>query len=226
VWQVALVAQHASESPVRLRIQSGSLSFLATGVNPAGVEQRAAVNRFVDVLGDVELPPHEVRRVPLGEFRLAVDGLIASRGRWELALNAGSLEVEGRELPAMHVAVEPCEVVRLDQRLPTAAVEPSELVRYVQAGAPSIAALLERAVRIDNARRAEALEAVIPAALALDDDNLKRIVPALRWLGGERKIGGDPRAWRSWLEARLAASEKSRSGRATSAGDRLAVRSR
>lgn len=213
VYAVVLRASHAGDAPVRLQVPSGSLSFLATGVDPSGIERRSAVNRFVDVLAHVELAPHTEHEIALGRFSLAVGGLIAARGRWELALNAGTLTTGARELPAMHVVVAPCEVVRLDPRLPTGAVEPAELLRYVEAGAPSIAALLERAVRVENSRRNEALETLMPAALELDDETLKRIVPALRWLGGERDLGGDPRAWRLWLNRRLAARMDRPSGR-------------
>lgn len=212
VYAVVLRASHAGDVPVHLQVPSGSLSFLATGVDPSGIERRSAVSSSLDVLADVELSPHAQRDIALGRFSLSVGGLIAARGRWELALNAGTLTSGARELPAMNVSVAPCEVVRLDPRLPTGAVAPDELVRYVEAGAPSIAALLERAVRIDNSQRDAALEALLPAALKLDDEQLKRILPALRWLGGERALGGDPRAWRLWLQSRVAARGERGSG--------------
>jgi hypothetical protein len=135
--------------------------------------------------------------------------------RGSILTMGGTLERAGRTLPANHIAVGACEVVRLDPRLPTAAVEPAELLDYVERGMPGTAALIERAVRIEAARRDEALDLLTPALLARTLEECERCAPALRWLSGQSDPSASGSNWRRWLSARA----ESRARRATPALD-------
>jgi hypothetical protein len=221
-YDLVLHASHDLETPLRLHCAGSSLSFLGLGIDPYGIEQRAARNALIDALDDLQLAPGAPVTLHLGTFQLAVRGLIASRGCWELRAMAGSIERGEEVFPAMNVAVAPLEVVRLAEGLPSDAVTPEELVSYVsdpahRQGPRTTPALLARAVRIDNARRVEALDALSPVALQMGNPDLACVVPALRWLSGERDLGADPRAWRVWLQTRVAARSEPLDRRAPTA---------
>ena len=81
-------------------------------------------------------------------------------------------------------------------------VEPAEFARYIERGAPSLPALLERAGRLAPERRGEALDLATPALLRYLPEELERIAPALRWLLGEDEPPVDARGWKLWLESR------------------------
>lgn len=87
-------------------------------------------------------------------------------------------------------------------RLPTAAVEPAELVRYARGATCSTPALVERAVRIAPARYEEALDAVAAIADELTRERIVELAPALRWLAREPALGADAQGWQEWLRAR------------------------
>lgn len=208
-YQLYLDVSHSLDDTLRLRCGGSAINYLAVGVDPYGIEQRAARNMLVDALDDLEIEAGKPREVLLGTFSLAVRGLMASRGRWELHSMAGSIERGGATFPAMNVDAAPLEVVRLDKGLATEPVTPEELVGFVNEAIKRQAlratpALLARAVRVESSRRFEALDALTPTALQLGNPDLACLLPVLRWLSGERELGADARVWRSWLEARVA----------------------
>jgi hypothetical protein len=221
-YDLVLHASHTLDTPLALHCAGTSLSFLALGIDPYGIEQRAARNALIDALDDLRLAPGAPVELHLGTFQLEVRGLIASRGCWELNPMAGSIERGGEAFPAMNVAVAPLEVVRLAAGLPGETVTPEELVSYVddpahRQGPRTTPGLLSRAVRVENSRRIEALDALAPVALRMGNPDLACVVPALRWLSGERELGADPRAWRIWLETRVAAQGEPQNRRAPAA---------
>ena len=186
---------------------SGYLSYLATGVEPSGIEQRSAINLVTDVRRRDVLAGEP--RIELGTFNLAVEGR-SSRGRWELRFNwarssmrAGAPgHVDGRARRSRPPRLLPA----------TAAVEPSELARYAAPARPRRQPCSSARVRssaLDGAR----LCAGAKVAVGLPDDELVRLVPALRWLGGERDLGGDPRLARGCAaHAAAAASGREQGG--------------
>ncbi len=214
-FRVYLNAAHALPEVVLVRCPGSALDFLSIAVDPSGIEQRTQRRVMIEALDELELAPGVPQRIELGTFHVPVGGLVGARGMWRVDTMGGTLERAGRTLPANHIAVGACEVVRLDPRLPTAAVEPAELLDYVERGIPGTAALIERAVRIDAARRDEALDLLTPALLARTLEECERCAPALRWLSGQTDPSASGSNWRRWLSARA----ESRARRATPALD-------
>jgi hypothetical protein len=206
-FDLAFVAEPAIQSPVRMRTAPASLRCLWIGIDPNGIEERLARSEPLPQLADLELEPGRELRIGLGEFHLPRGTGLAVRASFELEFLAGEFEQDGKTLPAARVRVAPAEAVRLAPFLPTEPVEPAEIARYVAAGKVRMPALLERAVRIPRERRGEALDALTPIALSMDSPSLERIAPALRWLSGNSEIGGEPHAWRAWLDQRRTARE-------------------
>ncbi len=201
-YRVTLHARHELQETVRLRCPGSALKFLSLGVSETGIESRARRRVLTDALSDLELESGVEVALELGTFYVPARGLVAARGRWTLTTLGGTLLVGERELPANSFDAQGCEIVRLDPRLPTGLVEPAEFARYIERGAPSLPALLERAGRLAPERRGEALDLATPALLRYLPEELERIAPALRWLSGEDEPPVDARGWKLWLESR------------------------
>jgi hypothetical protein len=200
-WQVWLRASHALQEPIALRGAAASLQLLLIGLGPNGLEERAASSHPASGLDGLLVPPGAGARVRLVTTSLPAGAWLAVRATWDLEFPPCDLAWNGRRYPARELTVQPCEAVRLAPWLPQAPVEPAELASYVQRTSFSTAAMLERAVRIEPARRAEALELLSEPALRYRLD-LHRLAPALRWLSGFRGPMGDGERWREWLAER------------------------
>ncbi len=200
--RLVLTARHALELPLELESGPATLRLTLTALDAAGREERHARTQALPQLATLLVPPGAGARLELGEFAVPSGRALAVLAQWDLALQPGVVRLEGQEFPAADVAVAGCRTLRLAAWLPPAPVEPEELVRYVQAGARSLPALLERTVRIDPARRTEALDLLAPTALSLGRPELTRLVPTLRWLSDQRDLGADVDAWRAWLASR------------------------
>jgi len=155
----------------------------------------------------LRFPSGQLTRVELGSFEVPVGGALGVEADWDLHLPPGAVRWRGSDYPVNTLAVRGCETLRLAPWLPQGLVEPTALADYVAAGGRSMPALVERAVRVELARREEALDALVPVALGLPRPELAVLVPALRWLSAERGLGADVEAWRAWLEARDARLE-------------------
>lgn len=209
-FEVFLVAEHSLEQALELRSGPASVHFLCVVVDPTGIEQRVATSRSVSALRDLSVPAGERVRIDLGPFDMPAASVpLAARASWELDPVSGEFRFGGATLPASGLAVAPCDLVRLAPWLPNGAVEPAELARYLGEPGFSTPAMLERTVRIDSARRPEALDLVTPVALAMDRIALARAVPALRWLAGHSELGADGESWRAWLVERAQKREVS-----------------
>ncbi len=201
--RLVLVAQHDLEQPLELRSGPATLRVTLTALDAAGGEERRASTQALPELATLLVPPGAGARWPLGEFAVPTGRALGALAEWDLELQQGVLVLEGLDFPASEVAVAGCQTLRLATWLPASPVEPGELVRYVEAGARSMPALVERTVRIDPARREEALDLLTPSALSCSRLELARLVPTLRWLSQQRELGADVDAWRAWLSARL-----------------------
>jgi hypothetical protein len=206
---LTLVAAHPLQQELVLRSSTGTLSQILTAVDAAGTEQRVSRSLALEEVAELRLAPGEAARVALGRYAVPIGGALAVEAEWDLRLPPGTLSVDGEELPVQVLTVRGCETRRVAPWLPDSEVEPGELARYVEAGGRSMPALMERAVRIEPARRREALDALAPVALALPRIELAALVPALRWLSGERALGADAEAWAVWLEALQAGPQES-----------------
>lgn len=201
-FEILLRANPQTETAVHMRCPGASLVFSSLGTSEAGIESRARRRVLTDALADLELEPQVEVEIRLGTFYVPVRGLVAARGRWELITLGGGIVRDGRELPANAFRAGECEVLRLDPRLPVGEVAPQEFAAYVERGAPSLPALLERAARLAPSRRAEALDLATPAFLRLLTEDLERLAPALRFLTLLEDPPQDPAGWRAWFEAR------------------------
>jgi hypothetical protein len=197
---LALVASHPLEQMLELRGGAGTLNQLLTAIDASGLEQRVSRSVALEDVAALRIPPGKEARVALGRYEVPIGAALAVEAAWDLRLPPGTLRLDGEDLPVQTFTVRGCETRRIAAWLPQAVVEPGELARYVAAGGRSMPALVERAVRIEPERRREALEALAPHALALPRMELAVLVPALRWLSGERKLGGDLDGWAAWLE--------------------------
>jgi hypothetical protein len=197
---LALVASHPLDRMLELRGGAGTLNQLLTSVEASGLEQRVSRSVALEDVADLRIPPGKQARVALGRYEMPIGAALAVEAAWDLRLPPGTLRLDGEDLPVQTFTVRGCETRRIAAFLPTPAVEPGELARYVASGGRSMPALVERAVRIEPERRREALEALAPVALEMPRMELAVLVPALRWLSGERKLGGDVDAWARWLE--------------------------
>ena len=199
--EVWLRASHDLDEPIALRGAAASLQISMIGLGPNGLEERAASSHPASGLDGLVVPPGAGARVRLGTSSLPAGTWLAVRATWDLELLPCDLAWKGARYPARSLAVRPCEAVRLAPWLPQAPVEPQELASYAQRTSFSTAAMLERAVRIDPARRAEALQLLGEPELRYRLD-LHRLAPALRWLSGFRGPLGDGELWREWLAGR------------------------
>jgi hypothetical protein len=203
-----LVAWHARAVDVTLRLPAGMLRRVRTTLDVRGDESRSLSTEATTALGDLSLPAGEIVRVPLCSFELPTAGALAVREHWSLTARAGSVLLADEELPAQEPSIAACETTRLASFLPTADVEPAELVAYLHREELYLPALLERAVRIPAARREEALvllEPVVAELAANRPAHLADASPALRWLARSVDHGREPAAWAAWFAARESA---------------------
>jgi hypothetical protein len=205
--RVELVARNDGAAAVVLECSGASLDGLATALTTQGAEQRTAQRLTVDALDRLVLEPGREVRVPLGEFPAATRGCVAVRSTWKLTPAGTVARINGFEVPAQEVQALSNDWVLVDPRFPPGAITPQELADYVRRGAPSMAGLLERTVRVAPERRAEALDVLTPALLDRPLLEIARAAPVLRWLSGERlgdSFEPDGVALRAWLVERAA----------------------
>ena len=174
-------------------------------VTPDGRESHNVRERALGVFGDLEVGPNGALEIELGSFPVALArGVLAARSHFDLQVLAGEILEGDGSFPAMGASVEPVEWNLRAPFLPTAPVEPDELVRYVTQSTISLPATMERAVRIPAERRFEALDLLEPVVERFTADEVERIVPALRWLSRTSTPGGDPLVWKEWMRRRAA----------------------
>lgn len=217
--ETALIAQEVAERPGDYRVflaitanepedvvfgpAGARLVVTYTSVDPVGSEQRAVQHTTIEGVADLTLAPGDESTLPLIEVTApAPTGMLALDANFRLEFLAGEVRTGGRALPVNEFPSPSVSVVRLAGYLPTAALPPEELVRYVEAGDVKPPALLERAVRIPPELREETLDALEPLVERLPTPELGELVPALRWLSGTSAPGGDPGAWRAWMADR------------------------
>lgn len=208
-YRLALLASQPREFELCVRPGAARLCQEFCAVDPDGSERRGASSRALDGLAELRLPPGVEARSELAEVDLELPrGGLAARLELVLELLPGEIVVEGRSLPAQELRVAPLELVRTASFLPEPRVEPAELERYACSGRVRVEALMERAVRIAPERRDEALDLFARRAAELSSVTLEEIAPALRWLSGDRRCGRDAQAWRRWLGARAAGTDR------------------
>jgi hypothetical protein len=203
LFRLRLLVTTRADEPATLRLPPGSLRRLLIGIDPEGLESRLLDSYTAEGLEEVLVEPGETTVVDLNVYSIPQGRALCVRERWELELRSGEFEQAGVSYPAAPPPVAPCERVQRAAFLPTDAVDPAELLAYLEREEdPYLPALLERAVRIATGRRDEALELLAPAVARLAEERPERVVaaaPALRWLTRSRDPGADPAEWADWL---------------------------
>ena len=188
-----------------------------TLVDRAGHERRSEASSTADAVTELSLPPGEPVVLGLLEFDAPADvgaiaagtdasaSVLAVRYVFDLELLSGDLTVEERSLPAMRLAVAAAERAWIAADLPQELVTPEDFREAVRTGVLDREELLRLAVRVPSERRDEALRGVAGELDRLGLDALSALAPSLRWISGDSRLGDDPTAWRTWIDARLAA---------------------
>jgi len=202
-YRVDLLASYPGLDHLSVISGPGRLSLLLSGIDPGGFEQKAASSTAVFGTGVFEIRPGEVTRIRLGDFELPIGAALAVRATWDLSLMPGEVvRGDAAGVPVNDFRVRSGQTVRLASFLPTDPVPPEELARYLAGDVVSLPAMIERAVRIPVDQRAEALDLLGPVVESMTLIELERAVPVLRWLSGQRELGGDPARWRAWMALR------------------------
>ena len=187
--------------PVTLRRTTTSCYLTPTEEGLTASDTKRMESRASADAVEMRLRPNQVETVEVLRFGLPIGDAFAIRDHWELTLRAGELVQGDRTYPAQEPKVTGVELIRRAAYLPAARVEPAELVRHAQDEQATLPGLLERAVRVDSGRRQEALLGLREVVGGLNEEGMRRLVPALRWLSGTSRPGADPRRWRNWLRS-------------------------
>ncbi len=207
--RVVLRASSTSRSDFVLRPGPASLVITRTAVDRRGNEQSS-----VEITACGEIPALEFSRgvtleTELASFALPVSAAaLAVRVRVELDLRSGTFLRDNKELPAQKLRVAAGEATARTPALEAAGPVPSgALAELAQPGKFTTSSALEIAVRVRPSDRGQALDALWPLVDTLPELEVKRLVPALRWLALTSQPGGGAQAWRAYLRARSAARE-------------------
>lgn len=172
----------------------------STWIDARGELARNQQTSTLDGFERLTLAGAATSEIALGEFEPAAGRALAVRERFELLWSAGLLRRGERMLPLDRGSRPDCDYVGLSGLLPTAPVEPLELLRYAEGERVRVAALVERAVRIPPARYDEALDLLAAAPLSVE--RIGELAPALRWLSRDPLLGDDAQGWQDWLRER------------------------
>ncbi|WP_145187384.1 hypothetical protein [Planctomycetes bacterium Pla163] len=217
--QLRLVVTTVLRAPARLELPPISITRTLSTLDPVGAERTRTDTLLWKGGSDLELPVEGDRRayvvhsgsLPRGE-------LLAVRERWSLQARSGWVHFEDQRLPARGFQVEAAEKEWLASFLDRGPLEPGELAAFLDDPTSDdlgdfdyTARLLERTLRVPLDRRDELLTILADRAGDLDDRQLARLFPALRWLATSSDRRG-LEEWRALLARRLlptsAASER------------------
>jgi hypothetical protein len=201
-WVVKACAVHSPASDFTLRGAPPTLRLAILGVNDSGMEQRFMQQNQIDWLSTWRLPAGVETALEIERVEIPPGSAMAVRAQFSLEFLGGEVLLDGQARPASQLPIARGEAVRLANFLPSAPVDPAELVRYVRDDMIRTAPLLERSVRIPLSERAHALDLLTPVVLRLPSGEVEKLTVALRWLSGQTELGADARAWRQWLDAR------------------------
>ncbi|MCH2102807.1 MAG: hypothetical protein MK297_02215 [Planctomycetes bacterium] len=179
------------------------VEWTAWSVDSAGRQSAQVGGDVVSFEEGWSLTPGKPHEVPLGFDSPRVgDSALAVRVEWRASLGAGSATLSGEALPLQGLNVQDGVIVRLSKELPTAPVDPLELLRYACGGEVSLPALLERAVRIHPSRYEEALDLFALRRSSFSPKALLGLAPVLAWLTGTTGISASGEDWATWLADR------------------------
>ncbi|MFT4538297.1 MAG: hypothetical protein ACI841_001993 [Planctomycetota bacterium] len=220
-----------SSWPTALEFHPGpaTLSMQTSHVAADGRQAHHAHSIGLTSIDRLLVNPGAATVISLGRYDVIVPPrMLAQRERWMLSLRSGNVEEEGRGMPVGPLEASPCYWTERAKFLPTSVVEPQDLLEYVTRKRGAAAAgdqttnlaeydrevfrytapLMERAVRIEEPRRAEAIDLLRPVIARSTDAVIERLQPALRWLMRTSRPGSDPELWRRWARGELAAGQE------------------
>ncbi|MFT5052821.1 MAG: hypothetical protein ACI8QZ_004259, partial [Chlamydiales bacterium] len=207
---MVLVLRVDSSWPTELSVRPGPATLREefVWVTPLGRESRIVRYLGLDELTGFEVPPDQAWRTRLTDVAASIPGAaLAGRRTWSLVLRSGAVVEDEASYPGMHWGVSPTEWNARAEYLPDTPVEPMELLDYlskVDITRPSreqiLPPMMERAVRIDVTRRGETLRLLKPLVARSVAEKIERMIPVLRWLSRTATPGGDPAAWRRWMD--------------------------
>jgi hypothetical protein len=213
--EALLLASHGLQEAVLLDLPPGLLVRFHRAISPTGQEfidsdqvQTEAALRF-------EIPAGERVELALARYPIQFAGALAIQERLALSTLDGVARQGERTLPLHDLKVKSSARTLLFGELPKQALDERPLLDLLARPGllerPSedvLPPLLERTVRIAPARRDAALLGLCRFAQGLDDAQLLKITPLLRWLGGVEDEVPSPMRWRSLLAEFIAAGEK------------------
>jgi len=200
-WRLVFRALNQGSDALELDPGPATLLSMRTDIGRNGTESSTQETRSFDRLKQLVLPPQGKAEVELARFFLAPPpGQLAVRLSFELELRSGAIKREGRELPAMHLNVQPARAARHAENLPEGTLTPDELLA-ASASLTDADALLELAVRTEPGPGGEGLVALEQALAGLARPRLELWVPSMRWLVGA-DLPTDVDGLRAWLRRR------------------------
>jgi hypothetical protein len=201
VWKLVFRARNTGSERIDLQPGPATLTTTRTDLARRGGEASSLETRSFDKLKRLELAPAQQSEVELARFFLDPPaGQLAVRLAFALELRSGVLVREGRELPAMHLAVAPARAVRRADELPSEILTPEQLLS-ASAGLSSSEELLALAVRTEPEPTGTGLADLERALAELPRSKLELWIPSMRWLAGS-DAPTDVDGLRGWLRGR------------------------
>jgi hypothetical protein len=204
-----LVAQvrNTGDQRVILQVPSVELTRTSRALNERGQLLSGASRRFSDGLSDLAVEAGTTQLAVLLSYPVNMTGeILAQDERWTATGRTPFLEVDGRPLPAKAIEYVPADKSLLAAFLPASAVEAAAASEFLaregvfeREDGSFLPPLLERVVRLQPEDRKAAFEALANQAPSWNDDELARVVPALRWLTDADVPDSRPEAWRRLL---------------------------
>ena len=184
-FRLLLDVAHGRTDTLVLSLPPGTLERLTVSIDALGSQSKSYQTEALDLFEGLAIEPGRTETVELLTYNVPYGGQVAVRDQWDLQLLSGEVRRGDEAYPAMRVGVQRCERVSIAPYFPQEPLEPSVLLEYIAGEEIHGPPLIERTVRIDDARREEALELLAPLVEDLERDDPERlaeIAPALRWL--------------------------------------------
>lgn len=198
---------NTGDQRVVLQIPSVELTRTSRALNERGQLLTTASRRFSDALADFAVEAQSAQEALLLSYPAHMTGeILAQDERWTANGRTPFIAVDGRTLPAKALAYTPGEKALLAAFLPASTVEPAAAGEFLaregvfeREDGRFLPPLLERVVRLRRSDRSAAFESLASRASAWNDEQLSRVIPALRWLTDADVPASRPAAWRQLL---------------------------
>jgi hypothetical protein len=201
-----LVVSHGLELPLTLDLPPALVLRSHRAISPEGQEFVDAGQTLSDSLLRLDVPAGAPAELVLCHYPARFDGALAVQERLSLSTRDGVAVVGERQLPLHDLKVRSSQRTLLFGELPSQPLDEKPLLELVarpglleKPAANFLPGLLERTVRIAPSRQKAALLDLSRFAQGLSDEQLLKLTPALRWLGGVEYEVPSPAHWRAML---------------------------